>query len=706
MNRIAIQENELYMVFEVAEDGCFKLLHLGKRPFDEQELACEHTNEGFRLVEVNLSGYDRPYERQGNKYIVTAPGYHLRYRAMEDTRSDLGRLLIVHLFDEITNLTVDSFVQFVDELNVVRLWNRVVNCGDKTLTLDYLSSFNYTGCDKGGKGNQHEKMTLWIPRHGWQRELDWKKYSMTDLGLELVQTERWHHSSSFVHVENTGNWSTKEFLPIGFLQNEETGDGLMWQIEHNGSWHWEVGEQNGQLYVAASGPNEVYSHWSKELKTGDSFESVPVCVSVTLDGFEDAVRSMTRYRRLIRRPNADNENLKIIFNDYMNCLWGNPTTARELPLIDAAAEAGCDYFCIDCGWYADGDWWDAVGDWQESKERFPGGMREVTDYIRSKGMIPGVWLELEVMGIHCHMAETMPDSWFFMRHGKRVYDRSRFQLDYRNHEVRAYATAVIDRLVRELGVGYIKMDYNIEPGIGTETDADSVGDGLMGHERAYLAWLDSIFAKHPELVIENCSSGGLRMDYAMLSRHSIQSTSDMEDYRTYATIAVNSPSALCPEQSAIWSYPLREGDREEVVYNMVNTMLLRIHQSGHLAELSDERRRLVAEGISVYKQIVPHIRCGLPLWPLGLSDYLDEWVCLGLEHERTILLAVWRRQGNHPTLALPLPSLKSKQVLAIRIYPSYADEPFSYDVDISALRVTLPQEYMARLFKLEILEKR
>lgn len=99
----------------------------------------------------------------------------------------------------------------------------------------------------------------------------------------------------------------------------------------------------------------------------------------------------------------------------------------------------------------------------------------------------------------------------------KVYDRSRYQLDFRNPQVIEHATEVIDRLVKEYGVGYIKMDYNIEPGIGTELYADSYGDGLLGHNRAYLKWLDSIFKKYPDLVIENCSSGGLRMDYAMLS---------------------------------------------------------------------------------------------------------------------------------------------------------------------------------------------
>lgn len=56
---------------------------------------------------------------------------------------------------------------------------------------------------------------------------------------------------------------------------------------------------------------------------------------------------LTKYRRMIRRPNKDNENLPVIFNDYMNCLFGDPTTEKELPLIDAAAAMDCEYYVID-----------------------------------------------------------------------------------------------------------------------------------------------------------------------------------------------------------------------------------------------------------------------------------------------------------------------------------------------------------------------
>lgn len=124
-------------------------------------------------------------------------------------------------------------------------------------------------------------------------------------------------------------------------------------------------------------------------------------------------------------------------------------------------------------------------------------------------MIPGIWLEIEVMGTQCALAKTTDKSWFFQRHGTVVLDRDRYQLDFRNPDVRAYTRSVIDRLIQEYGIGYFKIDYNINAYTRTEYQADSAGDGLLEHNRAYLSWLDEIFAEYPDIVIENCSSGDL-----------------------------------------------------------------------------------------------------------------------------------------------------------------------------------------------------
>ena len=702
---IKIEEDGIYLVLAVTQEGQLKLMHFSSNPYkgtDESELFLK---EGFQLVQVNFAGYNRPYEKHGNKHIVTAPGYLLNYVGLVDERNEIGRKLIITQEDKLTGARVVSYLQFYTGTSTVRMYNEVTNMGSQEQTLEYIASFYYLGIEKEGEGSSDDKMKLTFAHHGWQKEMSFHTYTFPELGLAQTQPTVNQRTSKTIELTNTGNWSTKEYLPMGYLENTIGNTALYWQIEHNGSWHAEIGDQNNHFYLALSGPTEVQSHWFKTLKPGETFTSVPVAVGVSEADFDRAMGQLTAYRRRIRRKNEDNQKLPVIFNDYMNCLFGDPTTEKEIPLIDAAAEMGCEYYVIDAGWYAPGEWWDSVGEWQECRERFPGGVREVTDYIRSKGMIPGVWLELEVMGINCEKAKKAPDDWFFVRHGKRVFDRSRYQLDFRNPAVLEHVNEVVDRVVNEYGVGYIKMDYNIEPGIGTELYADSVGQGMLEHERAYLRWLDGIFEKYPDLVIENCSSGGLRTDYALLSRYSIQSTSDQEDYRNYATISANAVAGITPEQAAVWSYPQRDGDEEETIYNMVNTLLLRIHQSGHLAELSDARKALVKEGITYYKSIRQNIRKAMPVWPIGYADNLDQWLAFVLKTEDKAYLAVWRRGGDE-RMQIPLDSIWQEGACE-QIKLAYPKQSMSencdweFDKERAVLTVNFKQPVMARMFEID-----
>ena len=517
-----------------------------------------------------------------------------------------------------------------------------------------------------------------------------------------------HRSSATFEVTNTGNWSTKTHLPMAFFENEEVKNTLFFQIEHNGSWHWEIGLQDNHFFLNISGPTYIHSHFAKKMTPGKSFTSVPVCVGCVNGSINEAVSQLVQYRRRIRRKNKDNEKLPIIFNDYMNCLFGDPTTEKEIPLINAAKSAGCEYYVIDAGWYADGTWWENVGEWKESKKRFPGGLRKLTDYIRAQGMIPGLWLELETMGINCPMVKKLPEDWFFSRFGHFIYDRSRLQLDFRNPDVRAWANSIIDRVVNEYGAGYIKMDYNIEPGPGTETNAFTVGEGLLDHERAYLKWLDDIFLQYPDLVIENCSSGGLRMDYAIMSRCSIQSTSDQEDYVHYAMIAANAPSGVNSEQSAVWSYPQRDADDETVAFNMINAMMGRIHQSGHLAELQKSARQLVEEGLRVYREMRMIIPQSLPFWPLGFAHARDPFSCLALQDGNNCYLALWHQTRNQANLPAKnsIPLAKMPGSLKLRkpeiLYPRKENMTdaldFSWDAGNKILHVTCRKAPCARLF--------
>lgn len=237
MERKYFSENGINIVLEINDENQAKLLHFSALPFDEKTLTSRSGTLGFKLVEVQSPGFDRPGERHGNKYIVTAPGYRLTFKEIRDSKNDFGRKLEIVTEDKPTGLEVVSNFQFYDGISVVRSWTTLINNGNEPLGIEYVSSFALTGIEKEGIKNQDEKMRVRIPHNSWQRELQWQEYTLPQLGIGLCQPTDYQHSSKVAGATNVGNWSAKEYIPMGYLENTETASSLIWQIENNGSWH-------------------------------------------------------------------------------------------------------------------------------------------------------------------------------------------------------------------------------------------------------------------------------------------------------------------------------------------------------------------------------------------------------------------------------------------------------------------------------------
>ncbi|EAC5398369.1 alpha-galactosidase, partial [Listeria monocytogenes] len=647
------------------------------------------------LVEVQITGLNQP-DHKGNKLGNTLVGRNLTLKKLSQ-RGEMIEIIQTYHQDEIKIEVVTTIVKDKDA-EVFNWYHTVTNLG-KEIGLEYVTTLNIIGINNGSIYHCYSDDILYIPHNSWQGELQWRYQTVKEHGLEYrLDGEKLQDATKVVAVTNETSWSCSQFSPIGVVYSPFLNQTTFWQIEHNGEWHWELTDAGFGKYMAlrAGGPTEPTNRWWKRLEKSASFTTIPVAYGVVSGTFNQAMQQLTTHRRQIRRKNSDNQNCPVIFNDYMNSLMGDPTTAKELPMIDKAAQIGCEYYVVDCGWYSDGGWWDSVGEWLPSQERFPEGIEFLMNYIRNKGMIPGLWLEIEVMGINSDFANSLPDEWFICRHGERIRDHSRYHLDFRHLEVRAYATSVVKRLVEDYKVGYIKMDYNTPTGIGSDIQADSFSDALLQHNRAYLTWLDEIFESYPELIIENCGSGGMRHDYQMLARHSIQSVTDQTDYLRNGAIAAISATAVTPEQAAIWSYPLQDGDAEETIYNMINAMLFRIHQSGHLAELCEERLLLVAEGITIYKTFREMIPQSQPVWYTGLPHLDDEWFSFGLETTDAIYLAIWRTNSKHNHFEVPL----STEIASAELLYPQKDTKSEFLFTSKQLSVHFPENKMARLYKL------
>lgn len=659
-------------------------------PYLPPSLHTFFTSMIFTPPELQLTG-GNPSLHRGGKHISSPQAHDFRYGSVTIEEEKHRIELKVRWISKTVEVT--QYVHMTEGLPVFRCDCEVTNLSDTWIGLEYLASVTVDSCFDLSQATTSDIMVHYA-YNSWCRELVWRSASTQELDLYHMgqaSTKRFVRS-------NSGTWSSKEFLPMGGLEHTVANATVLWQIEHNGSWQWELGDRNQELYLRISGSTEAEHHWWKRLNPKKSFRTVPVAIALAEGSFEDAVRVMTCYRR--HRIDASHVSLRplpIIFNDYLHCLSADPSTAKLLPLIEKAASLGAEYFCIDAGWYARGGWWDTVGEWLPEASRFPNGIREVLDAIRANKMIPGMWLEIESVGIRSPILAQMTDDFFFVRHGKRVIDNGRYQLDFRNEKVREFATSVVDRLVSEYGVGYIKMDYNIDAGLGTEQNADSVGDGLLEHNRCYVSWIQSICQRYPHLMLENCASGGMRMDYAMLSCHHLQSVSDQEDYRYMSRIAALAPTAVIPEQAGVWVYPRAHAEVDEVIVNVVNGMLGRFYLSGGVMSLSEEALSLLKEGIACYQEIRNDLPTALPFWPLGLPKQEDAWYALGMRSAGRSYLTLWRK-GEEDVCSLPL----SEDVASVRqLYPLSNQTSVIFEREEKRCRVQMTEACSAIVLVLE-----
>ena len=698
---IQYQSGKMNICIRVNDNGSVELVNFSAGKFPQAMPEPPHSDDPMAamfsgvispVVELQFSG-DRGGAMTGAKHADSSSTASLYYKTHREYDNEAGHKIEITMMAS-HDVEVVYHMQLFKDISMARTWTVLKNLGMEEVGVEYVSSFVYSGLGKNGSTPYYDKLELYVPHNNWCTEARWVKLDCVEAGLSCMTADQ-GFSNSRMYYGNTGSYTTGEYLPLGLCRDPESGEMAFWQIDVTGSWHAEYASTvGGKLEILLSGATENEAAWWKNLRPGCSFTTVPAAYGV-VDGDEsDAVAELTKYRRVIRRKNRDNEKCNIVFNDYMNCLMGDPTEEKELEIIDRAAEIGCEYYCVDCGWYDDGSWFTTMGEWVESKKRFPSGFRKVFDYARSKGMRAGLWLEIEVVGVDSPAARTLPEEWFFQRHGKRYVDSGRYLLDFRNPEVRKYCRDVVDRMIRDYGAEFFKVDYNCTASLGSDYQSDSFGDALVEHFDALHRWWKDIYEVYPDLVVEACSSGGQRIDYGMLSLHSLQSTSDQTDYILNSYIATSIVSALTPEQAGMWVYPYVD-DKEHVVYNAVVGMLLRPYMSGKVWLMSQESLDLTAEGIALYKRIRSEIHTALPFFPLGLNSIKDKALAYGLQNENHAYLCVF---GPH-TDYVEMPLRTAKPVTGAKVlYPSYVG--CDYKIEDNMLKVKLPVEKCARFFEL------
>ncbi len=174
---------------------------------------------------------------------------------------------------------------------------------------------------------------------------------------------------------------------------------------------------------------------------------------------------------------------------------------------------GLNYWWMDAGWYVNSGDWPNTGTWEVDRERFPNGLRAITDEAHAKGVKSIVWFEPERVDPGTFLYEKHPE-WLL---GKEGGDKL---LNLGNPEAAKWWTEHADGLIKSEGIDLFRSDYNIDPlPFWRANDAeDRQGITEIRYVEGFLGYWDELRKRHPNMLIDTCASGGRRNDIETLRR--------------------------------------------------------------------------------------------------------------------------------------------------------------------------------------------
>ncbi|MFZ4716328.1 MAG: glycoside hydrolase family 36 protein, partial [Chthoniobacterales bacterium] len=482
---------------------------------------------------------------------------------------------------------------------------RVVNAGKKPVTLEMLTSFSLGGLTPYAADDAPNRLMVHRYRTSWTMEGRLESRSIEDLHLERSWLGGGIASERFGQV---GSKPVRGFFPYAAI--EDTQAGVIWgaQLACPGSWQMEVFRRDDFAALSGGQADREFGHWFKTLKPGESFETPAATIACVRGDLDQLGQRLTSAQAspLATLPKVENE-LPIVVNEWCTS-WGNPTQENLLAFAKRLQGTPAKYLVIDDGW-AERPGNEALqnGDWIINKKSFPDGLAATCRAIRECGLIPGIWFEFEV----CNDGSKAFDltDHHLRRDGRVVQVGSRRFWDFRDPFTFDYLTKKVIHLLRDNGFGYIKVDYNETIGIGVD-GAESLGEGLRQHLEGVQEFFRMLRKEIPDLVIENCSSGGHRLEPSMMALSAMGSSSDAHETREIPIIAANLQRLILPRQSQIWAVVRKDDTAQRLAYSLAATFLGRMCLSGEVHDLSTAQWNLVVSAMELYRRVAPIIRDG------------------------------------------------------------------------------------------------
>jgi len=440
--------------------------------------------------------------------------------------------LEIDLEDPDTGLSVTLFYSAFYEEDVIARRVEVRNSGQKDLTLLRVLS---ASMDMPGRDRQGREFRLLTYYGTWARE------------FTREEREIGHGRTGVSSIIGKTNNRMQPFLGIvspGITQ--ESGEVYGLNLLYSGNFASFVEKDPGGGLRVSTGIHPEEFSWN--LAPGEVFRSPEAVMTYSSCGLGKMSRNFHDLFRnhLIRGPYKDKKR-PILINNW-EATYFDFDTEKLLDIARTAKDCGIEMLVMDDGWFGrrnDPD--SSLGDWFVNEEKLKGGLTRLGGELEKMGMKFGIWFEPEMVSPDSDLYRAHPD-WAISVPGREP-SRSRNQLvlDVSREDVRDYIFTVMSQVLRSAKISYVKWDMNrhLTDLYSAALSAERQGELLHRYVLGVYDLQERLLEAFPDLLLENCSSGGARFDPGMLYYSPQIWTSDDTD--AYERIRIQEgASALYP----------------------------------------------------------------------------------------------------------------------------------------------------------------
>ncbi len=295
-----------------------------------------------------------------------------------------------------------------------------------------------------------------------------------------------------------------------YFNVEWEGEGVIVVVGWPGQWSAEFARDAGTGLLVTAGQELTHLR----LKPGEEARTPLIALQFWRG---DWLRSQNIWRRWMLAHNLPRQGGKLPkplltpCSSHQFAEMINANEASQILFIDRYMEERLnpDYWWMDAGWYVNKSGWPNTGTWEVDTNRFPRGLRAITDHAHTKGVKSIVWFEPERVTAGTWLSDNHPE-WLLKG----------TLLNLGNPAAHKWLVDHIDKTLTEQGIDLYRQDYNIDPlGFwrGNDTD-DRQGITENHYVTGYLAYWDELRRRHPDMLIDSCASGGHRNDLETMRR--------------------------------------------------------------------------------------------------------------------------------------------------------------------------------------------